>query len=185
MKACLPSKPMYCSREYQASTRLIQQYEKSTSNCKSFLGLINYLQPFLPNLASKTTILREQISHWDWNPSADAHFTNLNSGYAKHYLTQHLHILTVQNLLSYRQMSIEYGLGATLLQDGRPIAFVSKTLTDMETGYTNIEHTCLSVCFWLEKIHTYIIGRYITVHNDHKPLKMIQKKNIHTAPPCL
>ena len=23
-------KPMYCSREYQASTRLIQQYEKST-----------------------------------------------------------------------------------------------------------------------------------------------------------
>ena len=31
MKACLPSKPMYCSREYQASTGLIQQYEKSTS----------------------------------------------------------------------------------------------------------------------------------------------------------
>ena len=26
------SKPMYCSREYQASTRLSQQYEKSTSN---------------------------------------------------------------------------------------------------------------------------------------------------------
>ena len=25
-------KPMYCSREYQASTRLIQQYEKSTLN---------------------------------------------------------------------------------------------------------------------------------------------------------
>ena len=27
-------KPMYCSREYQASTRLIQQYEKSTLNLK-------------------------------------------------------------------------------------------------------------------------------------------------------
>ena len=27
-------KPMYCSREYQASTRLIQQYEKSTLNNK-------------------------------------------------------------------------------------------------------------------------------------------------------
>ena len=32
MKACLPSKPMYCSREYQTSTRLNQQNEKSTSN---------------------------------------------------------------------------------------------------------------------------------------------------------
>ena len=33
---------------------------------QSFLGLINYLQSFLPNLASKTTFLREQILHWDW-----------------------------------------------------------------------------------------------------------------------
>ena len=32
MKACLPSKPMYCSREYQPSRRLNQQYEKSTLN---------------------------------------------------------------------------------------------------------------------------------------------------------
>ena len=27
---------MYCSREYQASTRLIQQYEKSTSNFTTY-----------------------------------------------------------------------------------------------------------------------------------------------------
>ena len=32
------------------------------------LGLINYLQPFLPGLASKTTFLREQVTNWDWNP---------------------------------------------------------------------------------------------------------------------
>ena len=30
-------KPMYCYREYQASTRLIQQYEKSTSNPSTYL----------------------------------------------------------------------------------------------------------------------------------------------------
>ena len=33
-------KPMYCSREYQASTRLIQQYEKSTLNAK--LCILNF-----------------------------------------------------------------------------------------------------------------------------------------------
>ena len=32
MKACLPTKPMYCSREYFKTSRLIQQYEKPTSN---------------------------------------------------------------------------------------------------------------------------------------------------------
>ena len=52
-----------------------------------FLGVINYLQPFLPNLPSKTTFLREQILHWDWNHSTDATFKNLISGSAKHYST--------------------------------------------------------------------------------------------------
>ena len=32
MKASLPTKPMYCSREYFKTSRLIQQYEKPTSN---------------------------------------------------------------------------------------------------------------------------------------------------------
>ena len=29
---------------------------------QSFLGLVNYLQPFLPDIAAKTTFLREQVS---------------------------------------------------------------------------------------------------------------------------
>ena len=64
----------------------------------------------------------------------------------------------------------EYALGTALLQDGRPIIFASRTLTDVERQYVNIECKCLSVCFGLEKFHTYIYGRHITVHNDHKPL---------------
>ena len=79
----------------------------------------------------------------------------------------------------------EYGHGAALIQDGRPIPFASKTLTNIETIYANIGHKCLSVCFGLEKFHVYVYGRHITVHNDHKPLEMIQKNPIHAAPPHL
>ena len=45
----------------------------------SFLGLINYLQPFLPGLASKTTFLRDQITNWVWNLSIDQAFYCLKS----------------------------------------------------------------------------------------------------------
>ena len=38
-------KPMYCSREYQTSTRLNQQYEKSTLNDPSSLYIIRRLVP--------------------------------------------------------------------------------------------------------------------------------------------
>ena len=46
---------------------------------QSFLGLVNYLQPFLPGIASKTTFLREQISKCDWNPSTDNSFQKLKT----------------------------------------------------------------------------------------------------------
>ena len=77
----------------------------------------------------------------------------------------------------------KYGLGATPIQSSCPTAFASKTLTDIETCYAKIARECLSVCFGLEKFHTYINGRYVPVENDHKPLEMIQHKPIHVAPP--
>ena len=46
----------------------------------------------------------------------------------------------------------EYGLSTALIQNNRPIAFTSKTLTDVETRYANIERECLLVVFGLEKV---------------------------------
>ena len=39
----------------------------------------------------------------------------------------------------------EFGLGSALLQGGWPIAFGSKSLTDAESCYANIERESLSV----------------------------------------
>ena len=146
---------------------------------QSFLDLINYLQPFLPDLASKATFLREQILHWNWYPSTDAAFQK--QWICKALLNTTLAYFDCTKPVVIQTDASEYGLGASLLQDGRPIAFASKTLTDVETRYANVEHECLSVCFGLEKFHTFIYGQHITVQNYHKPLEMIQKKPIHTA----
>ena len=79
----------------------------------------------------------------------------------------------------------KYSLSAALIQCGRPIAFASKTLMDVETHYANIERECLSLCFGLDKFHTYLHGRHVMVENDNKPLEMIKHKPIHAAPPRL
>ena len=50
-------KPMYCSREYQASTRLIQQYEKSTLKfCKLCQYTFISCKDSYHNLASSTNV---------------------------------------------------------------------------------------------------------------------------------
>ena len=43
----------------------------------------------------------------------------------------------------------------------------------------------LSICFSLEKFHTYLCGRHVIIENDQKPLEMIQHKSIHEAVPRL
>ena len=77
---------------------------------------------------------------------------------------------------------ISKGLGACIIQDGHPIAFVSKSLTDTETHYANIKRELLAIVFGCEKFHTYLYGRTFVIESDHKPLEMISMKNLIAAP---
>ena len=148
-------------------------HTRKSEQFQSFLGLISYLQLFLPDLASKTRFFWEQVSHCHWKPSTDAAF---------HWLKQLICNSLLKIILTYfiptKCMVIqtnvsEYGLGVGLIQDRRHITFAPKTQTDVKTRYANIEHEWLPVCFGLEKFHKYVYGRHITVHNYHKPLKVI------------
>ena len=46
---------------------------------QSFLGQINYLQPFIPSLSTKTMFLCEQLAKWDQNPLMDTAFKCLKA----------------------------------------------------------------------------------------------------------
>ena len=153
----------------------------NTERTTFILGLINYLQPFLPDIAHKTTFLREQVSNWDWTPSTDVSYHQLKQWICNPLLKTTLAYYDHTKPVKIHTDASEYGLGAALMQNNRPIAFASKTLTDVETRYANIECECLSVVFGLEKFYMYIYGCQITVFNDHKPLEMIQKSQ-YTQP---
>jgi len=47
------------------------------------------------------------------------------------------------------------GLGAVLIQDGRPVHFLSKALTLAEANYSYIEQKLLAVLFACKKLHIY------------------------------
>ena len=77
------------------------------------------------------------------------------------------------------------GLGACLIQDGKPIAFASKSLSGAESHYANIERELLAVVFACIRFNTYLQGHRFTVQSEHKPLEMIHLKSLHNAPPHL
>ena len=79
----------------------------------------------------------------------------------------------------------QVGLGAALLQNGKPIAFASKALTETECRYANIEREMLAAVFGAERFHTYIYGWSFTIESDHKPLESISRKNLADMPAWL
>ena len=70
----------------------------------------------------------------------------------------------------------QVGLGAVLLQDGRPVAYASKAVTPEEMSYANIEREMLAVVFGCLKYHHYLYGRRFVCRSDDQPLEKIHLK---------
>ena len=60
------------------------------------------------------------------------------------------------------------GMGAVILQNDRPVAYVSKALTQSQQNYAQIEKEMLAIVFGCEHFHDYLYGqREVTVESDH------------------
>lgn len=152
---------------------------------QEFLGVVTYMSPFVPRLATNTAPLRDLMkkdAEFAWSASHQVAFEKIKT------------MICADVTLAYfdpqKEVVLEVdasgrGLGAAMMQDSRPIAFASKSLTDAEQRYANIEREMLAVVYACEKFHTYVYGRSFVVLSDHKPLEMIQLKNLGAAPPRL
>ena len=88
-------------------------------------------------------------------------------------------MLSKETLLRYPDFSKEFKLhtdaskkqlGAVVAQDGKPIAFYSRRLTDAQTRYTTTERELLAIVETLKEFRSILLGQRIVVHTDHKNL---------------
>ena len=145
-------------------------------------GMITYLAKFLPQLSSVMEPIRRltrQDCEWEWAQEQETLMAELNK------------LVTSVPLLAYYDPSKELviqcdasstGLGSTLMQEGKPLAYASRALSTTEVGYAQIEKECLAIVFSLERFHQYTFGRKTIVNTDHKPLETIVKKPLCKAP---
>ena len=66
------------------------------------------------------------------------------------------------------------GIGAVLLQSGRPVAFESKKLSSAERNYTTGEQELLAVVHAMRTWRCYLEGVEFTMVTDHNPLVYLQ-----------
>ena len=158
---------------------------------QSFLGMINYMGTFIPNLSHHTEPLRamlkkDNVFHWEEQQTRS--FQKIKALIAKANETPLRYYDRMKPVKVQADASLR-GLGACLIQEyqgeDQPIAFASKSLTDAETRYANIERELLAIIFACQRFSTYLLGRSFITESDHKPLEMIAMKNLANAPPRL
>ena len=103
------------------------------------LGMITYLAKFLPNLSDVTEASRHLLDKdvlWQWD---DTHENALNQ--VKQLITREavLRYFDSAKEVTLQCDASESGLGATIMQEGQPVAFSSRALTSTERNYAQIE----------------------------------------------
>ena len=152
------------------------------------LCMAKWLGSFVPHLATVlqplNTLLKSAIE-WIWDAPQPKAFQEMKE------------LMTTSPVLAFYDPSLEmtvaadassYGLGVVLMQshDGRlkPVAYASRSLTECERRYAQIEKEYLGLVWACEKFSRYLVG-LPTVHllTDHKPLiPLINSKDLELVP---
>lgn len=143
---------------------------KGQSEVRSFLGLANYFRRFLDRYAIKvaplTDLLGQKVA-WDWNEKCQEAFE-----WVKHALSTApvLKLPEPDKPFTVVTDASEVGLGAVLLQDGRPVAYESRKLKPAEKNYTTTEKEMLGVVHAMRTWRCYLEGGgEILILTDHNP----------------
>ena len=143
---------------------------RDVSQLRSFLGMANYFRKFIDHSAQRTLVLtrllrKDRIGSWQWSPECQAAFEDIK------------HALTTAPVLALPDFSkpfdiicdaCGFGLGAVLLQDGKPIAFESRQMLPAEQNYSVTEQELLACVHALKIWRCYLEGAAeFKLHTDH------------------
>ena len=150
---------------------------RNITEVRSFLGLVNQLGAFIPDLSAMTPTIRSLLKKnnaFVWLPQHQAEFEVAKQHLCSPMVVQPFDVNLQTELLT--DASRLHGLGFALLQrepngKHRMIHCGSCSLTPCQTRYATIELECLAIVWAIEKCSYYLKGcPNFKVITDHKPL---------------
>lgn len=159
---------------------------ENSNEVRSFLGLANYLNRFLPDLATIDEPLRQLTKKgvtFKWTAIHDVAFDQIKTRLMQ---PSALGFFRLGDRTLVMADASPTGLGAILIQvseenNHRIISYASKALTDTEKRYCQTEKEALALVWSVEKFYIYLYGQHFELLTDCKALIYLFT---HRSRPC-
>ena len=158
------------------------------TEARRFLGMATQLSKFCPQLSEQAKPIRDLLSaknEWLWGEPQQKSFDSIKMQLSTSPV---LALFDPERETIVSSDASSYGLGAVLKQkqpngEVRPIAYVSRSLTDTEQRYAQLEKEALALTWACERLSNYLVGTKFLIETDHKPLvPMLSTKCLDELP---
>jgi hypothetical protein len=152
-------------------------HPKTLKILRGFLGLTGYYRKFVKNygkIATPLTTLLKKNS-FTWTPADAQAFQTLKMAMCT---TPVLALLDSKKTFVLECDASGKGIGVVLMQQGRPLAFTSKQLSERNLGKSISEKEMLVILYVVDLWRPYLLRQRFQIKTDHQSLKYFLEQRI-------
>jgi hypothetical protein len=152
-------------------------HPKTLKILRGFLGLTGYYRKFVKNYGKIATPLTTLLKNnsFTWTPTATQDFQTLKTTMCTTL------VLTLADFTKTFVLKCDTsgkGFSAVLMQEGRPLAFTSKQLSERNLGKPIYEKEMLAILHVVELWRPYLLGQCFQIKTYHQSLKYFLEQRI-------
>jgi hypothetical protein len=147
-------------------------HPKTLKILHGFLGLTGYYRKFVKNYGKITTPLTTLLkkNSFTWTPKTAQAFQTLNMAMCT---TPVLALPDFTKTFVLECDTSRKGIGVVLMQEGRPLAFTSKQLSERNLGKHIYEKEMLVILHVVDLWHPYLLGQRFQIKIDHQSSQVL------------